>query len=139
MSLDILYIYIIIYYIIYYIIIPYLFLYLIIKGIFLYKGMTLNFDVNPNSILFNLIHSLMASPILSNGVALSISVVNSTPFTNNIPLSVPTNHCLIYYLILKAKQKIIQPIFTDGLDSHQQLFPIHSNKMYPKLGWHQSN
>lgn len=103
------------------------------------SGMTLNFDVKPNSILFNLIHSLMASPILSNGVALLISVVNSTPFTNNIPLSVPTNHCFIFYLILNVKQKIIQPIFTDGLDSHQQLFPIHSNKMYPKLGWHQSN
>ena len=95
MSLDILYIYIIIYYIIYYIIIPYLFLYLIIKGIFLYKGMTLNFDVNPNSILFNLIHSLMASPILLNCVALLMSVVNSMPFTNSIALSVPTNHCFI--------------------------------------------
>ena len=89
--------------------------------------MTLNFVVKPNSILFNLIHSLMASPILSNSVALLMSVVNSMPFTNNIPLSVPTNHCFIYYLILNVKQKNVQSIFTDELDTqHQQLFiPIN--------------
>ena len=120
-------------------IILYILIYLIIKGIFLYKGMTLNFDVKPNSILFNLMHSLMASPILSNGVALSISVVNSTPFTNNIPLSVPTNHCFIYYLILKVKQKNNPTYLHRRVGFTSITFSIHSNKMYPKLGWHQSN
>lgn len=73
-------------------------------------GMTLNFDVNPISIQFNLIHSLMASPILSKRVALSISVVNSISFTNSIPLFVPTNHCFICYLIYCVSIKAFKSI-----------------------------